>query len=155
MTQLLSSIGRAKAKQLKIDAYRVSGRIEAETDLIFYGSNHPRLNRCNPANLSPIEKKSKGYRDGFAGVSSAALSQDPHYSSGWNVGYADHQIYLLQQDGLSIVFGDPDLDKVLTGLSVWQAKAIGGETVEIRYFATEQRYVLCTSISLLDRELDF
>ncbi|MCY6492327.1 hypothetical protein [Leptolyngbya sp. GGD] len=131
------------------------GYIHPETEQILYGSSCPQLNRCDPRNLAPIELKSKGYRDGSAGIVSSALSQDPHYSSGWDVGYADRQIHLLQQDGLGIIFGDPDLDKVLTGLPVWQAKAIGGETVEIRYFTTEKRYVLCTSISLLDRELDF
>lgn len=155
MTQLLNSIELIETKPLEINAHRVSGRIEAETDLILYGSNHPRLNRCNPANLSLIEKKSKGYRDGFAGVSSVALSQDPHYSSGWDVGYADRQIHLLHQDDLGIVFGDSDIEKVLAGLPVWQAKAIAGETVEIRYLTAEKRYVLCASVSCIDRELAF
>lgn len=130
-------------------------RIHPETDRILYSSSCPQLNRCDPRNLAPIELKSKGYRDGFAGIVSSTLSQNLHYEAGWSVGDRDRQIHLLHQDDLGIVFGDPDLDKVLTGLPLWQAKAIGGETVEIRYFTTEKRYVLCTSISLLDRELDF
>lgn len=155
MTQLLSPIELAKAKLLEINAHGASGCIEAKNDLILYGYNHSRLNRCTPANLSPIEKKSKGYRDGFAAVSSVVLSKDLHYSSGWDVGYADRQIHLLQQDGLGVVFGDPSIEKVLTGLPVWQAKAIEGETVEIRYLIPEKRYVLCASVSFIDRELDF
>lgn len=130
-------------------------RIHPQTDRTLYGSSCPQLNRCDPRNLAPIELKSKGYRDGFAGVVSSALSHNLHYEAGWSVGETDRQIHLLQQDGLEIVFGDSDLDKVLTGLPVWQAKATEGETVEIRYFTTEEYYVLCTSISLLDRELDF
>lgn len=157
MTQLLNPIALTEAKYLEVDVRylknrRSFGRIDHETESILYGN---RLNRCNPANLSPTELKSKGYRDGFAGVFSSALSNNSHYSNGWDLGYADRQVHLLQQDGLVIVFGDSNINKILSALPIWEAKKLEGETVEIRHLTAEKRYVLCASVSLMDRELHF
>lgn len=69
--------------------------------------------------------------------------------------YVDRQIHLLQQDGLGIVFADPDIENVLTGFLIWQAKALPSKAVETRYLIAEKRYVLCVSVELIGSRTRF
>lgn len=156
MTQLLNPIDLSEFKHLQTDICyledrRPSGRIE-ELENIFYGN---RLNRCNAANLSPDEKKSKGYRDGLKSVQTQSLHNDPHYNTGWALGDPERQRLQLAEEGLAIIYGDADISRVLPDLVLWQGRKLPHEIVEIRYFADEKQYNLCASVELIDRELPF
>jgi hypothetical protein len=156
MTQLLQPNAKrgvnndhSEPKHLECDAERGSGRFD-----YLYATN-PRLNRCNPAFLSPDELKSKGFRDGVAGVRSQNLGHDPHYNNGWILGYADRQRQQIIADGLSIVWTSTDLSEVLDRVPQWSGLAQWNEFVEVRSLTDTHEYLLCVSTSLLDRDLPF
>lgn len=139
MTQILSPIDRSEVKHL-------------ETDRILYGTG---INRANPAFMSPMELRDKGYRDGIAGMRSGNLGHDAFYNEGWMVGYSDRCRQQITDAGLTIVTSTPDLNVAVVKLKDWQDCVQAGEVAEIKFIRDIESYLVCVSTSLVERILPF
>jgi hypothetical protein len=152
MTQLLNPIDYSEIKHLETDVRHLATE---ELANILYGSICPQKNCAFPRNPSPDELRNKGYQDGFRGVSSQSLCDNPFYDEGWKLGYADHQKKQILDRGLVVILQLRTLNIAIAQQNDWATRAQDGEVVELTFMTDLREYWLCASQSLVDREILF